>query len=253
VYGKYLQIEREDGVATLRLDRPPVNAIDNDLLDEASAELARLEAQSEVRALVVTGAGACFSAGLDLKLIPRYSAEQQQRAMRGINELVARLYALPLPTVAAINGHAIAGGLVIALGCDYRVATTGVCQIGLTEARAGIPFPAVAMAVVRAELTPAVARRLTLLAHTAGPEAALADGIVDELAAPDQLIARASAVARELGAIPRDAYARIKHQLRADAIAANRTVLERGDPLAKSWLSRDVTSAAAALLERKSD
>ena len=251
MHAKYLQVERENAVVTLRLDRPPVNAIDNELLGEASAELARLEAAGDVRAVVVTGAGACFSAGLDLKLVPRYSAEQQQQTMRGINELVARLYALPVPTVAAINGHAIAGGLVIALGCDYRIATTGACQIGLTEARAGIPFPAVAMNVVRAELSPAVARRLTLVAHNYGGETACADGIVDELATPEQLIARASAVARDLGAIPRDAYARIKHQLRADAIAANRAVLDHGDPLAQSWLSRDVARAAAGLLEPK--
>lgn len=245
-------IDITDGVATFRFDRPPVNAIDNPLLVEAETALARLESDDDVRALVLTGAGPCFSAGLDLKLIPSYPPEEQRRTMTGINQLVAKLYALPIPTVAAVHGHAIAGGLVIALVCDYRVGTTAPCRLGLTEGRAGIPFPAVAMAVVRAELPPAAARRLTLLARNYEPSAALADGVLDELQPPDAVLARARAVARDLGGIPRLAYARIKQQLRADTLAFNARIVASGtDPLVDGWLTPETSAASAALLARE--
>jgi enoyl-CoA hydratase len=245
-----IDLEYDDGIATLFLNRPPVNAIDLAFLERAEAALAEIAARQDVAALIVTGRGRAFSAGLDLKAVPAYGAADQRRTMQGINKMVGRLYALSLPTVAAINGHAIAGGLVLALACDYRVGTSAPCQIGLTEARAGIPFPRAAMAVVRSELSPAVARRLTLHARNYGPQAALADGIVDELQPPEQVFSRAHALARELGAVPRVAYGRIKRQLRgtvlddlADAIATG------ADPMFDSWLSPETAGAAAALLK----
>jgi enoyl-CoA hydratase/carnithine racemase len=245
-----IRIEHHNGIATLYVDRPPVNAIDNQFLDRADAELLRLHDATGLRALVITGAGHCFSAGLDLKIVPRYTPNEQLHTIDGINRLVARLYALPVPTIAAVNGHAIAGGLILALACDYRVGTNAPCQIGLTEARAGIPFPAVAMQVLQAELSPAIARRLTLLARNYGPEAAHADGILDELQPPERVLSRAQELATDLAGIPADAYRRVKHQLRAVTIAANRAVVEGRDPLADSWLSSEVGAASAALLGR---
>src|SRR5262249_61428695 len=97
-------------------------------------------------ALVITGAGACFCAGLDLKRVPLYGPEEQRAMVTAINQMVTALYACPLPVVAAVNGHAIAGGLILTLACDYRIRTTATCQLGITEARAGIPFPAAATA-----------------------------------------------------------------------------------------------------------
>jgi enoyl-CoA hydratase len=247
-----VRLEHGDGgVATLVLDRPPVNAIDLALLNRAAEVLAEIEAAKEIRALVVAGAGPCFSAGLDLKIVPTYSAGEQQRTVEGINGLVSRLYALPIPTVAAVHGHAIAGGLVLALACDYRVGVDGPCKIGLTEARAGIPFPAAAMTVVHAELGPAVARRLVLLARNYGAADALGDAILDELQAPEAVRSRAAALAVEFGAIPSEAYARIKRQLRAPAIARNAAVVAGGDPLVDAWLSTETGPASAALLRER--
>jgi enoyl-CoA hydratase len=244
-----ITLEQRDGIATLLLDRPPVNAIDTHLLHSMAESLAQLEAAGDVQALVITGAGACFSAGLDLKLVPRYTPAEQRDMLHTLNRAVARLYCLPIPTVAAVNGHAIAGGLVLALACDYRVGTSTASQLGLTEARAGIPFPAVPMLIVQAELAPAVARRATLVAQNIAPDAALACGILDELQPPDQVLPRAHAVARDLGSIPRTAYARIKHQLRAATIAQiERTLTAGDDPMLEMWLSAETQAAASALL-----
>jgi enoyl-CoA hydratase len=90
---------------------------------------------------------------------------------------------MPIPTVAAVNGHAIAGGLVLMLACDWRLAVDREALFGLTEIRAGVPYPAAAHAVVQAELAPAAARELVLAGKNHGTERALALGIVDEPAA----------------------------------------------------------------------
>jgi enoyl-CoA hydratase len=247
--GTALRITRDEGLALLHFDRPPANAIELGCLREMEEALARLERDADARALVLTGTGSCFSAGLDLKIVPAYGPQQQRETVLAIDRALARLYGLPIPTVAALNGHAIAGGLVFALACDQRIGARGGYRLGLTEARAGIPFPAVAMAVVRAELAPAAARRLTLAARNYCPEQAMGDGILDELVEPGALLERARAVALELAATPREAYARIKEQLRAETLAWCRRVAETGeDPLADSWLGAGTRAASAALL-----
>ena len=248
------EIERHEDVTIFRLNRPPANAIDLEFANQIEAAFAELTATSGGRAIVVTGTGGCFSAGLDLKKVPRYSAAEQRTMVSVLNRMIGRLYACPVPVVAAVNGHAIAGGLVLALACDYRVGTNAPCKIGLTEARAGIPFPAAAMAVVRAELTPAAARVLTLCASNIDAPAALAAGVVDELQPPEHVLPAALRVARDLAGIPAAAYTRIKHQLRASAIGVIEDRVARGtDPLLDSWLTSDAARASAALLHGDAD
>jgi len=122
------------------------------------------------------------------------------------------------------------------------VGTTGVGRLGLTELKAGIPYPAVAMAVVRAELTPQVARDLVLRARLVDSAEAHELGVLDELVDGDPL-PRALEVAGELAALPPVAYAQIKHQLRGDTIAAARAVLaDETDPLLRAWLGDEVSS-----------
>src|SRR5512147_1108840 len=203
--------ERHGAVAVLRLAHPPVNAVDLELgraleraLDETLA--------SDATALVLTGTGRAFSAGLNLKVVPLYGPAEQRAMIETANRVLARLYACPLPTVAAVNGHAVAAGLVLALACDQRVGPDAGALFGLTEARAGIPFPAAAMVIVRAELAPAAARTLTLVARNVDAARAAALGILDELVPAEAVLSRAIAIAEDLGTMPRGAYARIKHQ-----------------------------------------
>ena len=246
-----MRIEYADRIAVLCFDKPPVNAIDLQTLEDSEACLLAVEAIKDACALVITGTGTCFSAGLDLKTVPNYGWRDQCRMIQALNQAVARLYTFPIPTIAAINGHAIAGGFIVVLTCDYRIAVTQGCTLGLTEARAGIPFPYATMEVVKAELSSAVARRLTLVGRTIGSEEALALNVLDELQPPDMLLHRAREVAMDLGSMPRQAYARIKHQLRGEAIARiQHTIKTGGDPLLDSWIKEEARKASAGLLER---
>ncbi|MBI1746495.1 MAG: enoyl-CoA hydratase/isomerase family protein [Acidobacteria bacterium] len=247
-----VHIERTEQVAIVRIDRPPANAIELALAAQLEAALTRLTDEANIRAIVFTGTGRFFSAGLDLKIVPTYGVEDQKALIMTINRLIHRLYSLALPTVAAVNGHAIAGGLVTMLTCDYRIGTTASCQMGLTESRVGIPYPAAAMEVVRAELPPAVARTLVLRGLNSGSETALAHGLLDELQSPETLLARAREVAVDLASMPTLAYARIKRQLREGALTRMEEVLtRRSDPLLESWLTADSAMASAEVLARK--
>ena len=135
------------GVAVIRFERPPANAIDLAVTEEFGAFLGEIE-RAPPKALVLTGSGSAFSAGLDLKTVPTYGPDQRRALVLSINRMVRRLYGFPRPVVAAINGHAMAGGLVLALACDLRIAAAGPSKIALSEVSVGIPFPLGPMLVV---------------------------------------------------------------------------------------------------------
>jgi enoyl-CoA hydratase len=251
---RYVSIETDEPVAILRFVRPPVNAIDLEAAKQISEAFDELAADAGIGAILLTGSGTSFSAGVDLKLVPRYGADQQRAMVEAVNGMLGRLYASAIPVVAAVNGHAIAGGLVLALACDYRIGVREPCRMGLTEARVGIPYPAAAMAVVQAELSHSRARNLVLMARNLDSEQAFAYGILDELVPRDGLMERALECARDLAAMPRVAYGRIKQQLRADTIARIDEVnAKASDPMLDRWLTGDSATAAAAVLSGERD
>jgi enoyl-CoA hydratase len=247
-----IKIEQQDGIAIMYLNKPPVNAIDRRLVDDGMKCLLKLSANKDIRALIITGSGKCFSAGLDLKVAPFYSLSEQRKMVEELNNIVLKLYGFPIPTVAAVNGHAIAGGFILAISCDYRIGTTSECKIGLTESRVGIPFPASTMEVLRAELSPSVARKMVMVGRNLGPKEAFQNGVLDELQQSDQVLSRAKEVAMDLGAIPRDAYAQIKLQLRGNTIRRIQQVIDEGsDPLLKMWIKEEGRIASTELLAKK--
>src|SRR3954454_14981795 len=191
-------MEESGNVAVVRIDRPPANALDLDLLSEGH-EVREQLAEDGPGAVVLTGRDRFFSAGMDLKAAPSMSTSEQRHTVGGINRLFSGWYSFPRPVVAAVNGHAVAGGLILALCADRRVgATEG--RFGLTELRAGLPYPLAAISVVRSELTPPAARRLALGADLIDPEEALALGVLDELREPAEVVPRALEIATDLAA-----------------------------------------------------
>lgn len=245
----HITVEHVGDVAVVHIDRAPANALDLDLLEEGDSVRKEL-ASSPPGAVVITGREQFFSAGMDLKAAPALTQGEQRNTVDGINRLFAGWYAFPRPVVAAVNGHAIAGGLILALCADYRVcATEG--KLGLTELRAGIPYPVAAISVVRAELSPPAARRLTLGAELFGPDEMLALGAVDELRPRDEVLPRAIEVATRMAELPRGSYTVVKRQLRGPTIDAIDRALAggAGDPVLGTWISEETRAAAARLLD----
>jgi enoyl-CoA hydratase len=225
--------EYDDGVLVLAADRPPANAMDVTLLREVLDAIEQV-ARDPPRALVLSGRPGFFSAGADLKALPSYGPDQQRTMVASINEMALNVYELSCPVVGAITGHAIAGGLVLALCTDVRVASsTG--RYGLTEIKVGVPYPQAAIGVVNAELAPHAARVLALGNELLDAAECLRLGVFDEVLEPDAVVPRALELAAGMAAFPPEVYARTKRDLRG-ATAARLRAAAAEDPLLARWV-----------------
>ena len=229
----FVSIEHHYGIAVLRVDRPPANAIDVGLLGELVSGLEGLAADPPA-AVMLTGREGFFSAGVDLKLVGGYGPDEHRAMVAGINRMVITCYGLPCPVIAAVTGHAIAGGLVLALCADYRVAALGG-RYGLTEVKVGVPYPQAALGVVRTELPAHAARMLALTNRLVDADECVRLGVFDESSDPAHVEARALEVAREMAAFPGQVYAQTKQALRHEDLSWMRVGAD-ADPLLERWV-----------------
>lgn len=241
------QIERHGPIAILRMAKPPANAIDPAFIDGLHEALRELAADPP-DALVFTGEGGFFSGGLDLKVVPRLNPDEQRTMLDRVNELGRPLFGFPRPVVSAVNGHAIAAGFVLALAGDYRIASRDG-NYGLTEVRAGMSFPAGALAAIQAELPPQSARKLVLESELIDAATAVRLGAFDEEVERDRVMPRAFEVATKLAEHPTEVYARSKLALRAAMFASAETLTKNGDPLGGEWMLDESSEAARTVLE----
>ncbi|MCB9560114.1 MAG: crotonase/enoyl-CoA hydratase family protein [Kofleriaceae bacterium] len=213
----------EGKTAVVEMDDGKANALSDVMIDQVTAALSRAEA--EASALVLTGRPERFCAGFDLRVMMSGPDKAKALLQRG-SELLMRLYGAPIPVVIACTGHALAGGALVVLTGDVRIATAGAYRIGLNEVAIGMPVPVLAMELARDRLLPSALTRATLLAHVHSPDEALAAGYVDEVVPADQLMARALAEATRLGALGRMPFAATKARLRDRTIAHIRNTLD---------------------------
>ncbi len=208
------------GTATvLTLQHGKANALDTELCRGLVAALDEL-VREEVPAVVLTGRGGIFSAGVDLFRVADGGAGYVADFLPALSELFLALIEFPRPLVAAVNGHAIAGGCLVACACDRRLMAAGGGRIGVPELRVGVPFPTLALEVLRTAVGTGRARELAYGGHTVSPEDAEALGLVDRVAAPEALLDEAVAEAERLAALPADAFALTKRQLWTPAFDA---------------------------------
>jgi enoyl-CoA hydratase len=208
-----IDIKSQAGIAVLTLMHGKANALDIELCEALAARFMELRG-SDAKAVVLTGQGKIFSAGVDLKRLSEGGTAYVRKFLPVLHKLYDTVFYHPKPVVAAINGHAIAGGCVLACCADRRIMAREGGRIGVTELLVGVPFPALAFEIVRYAVPPRHLSEFTLSGATYATDAALQRGWIDEIAESGELIEDAIAVAQELALLSPAAYAQTKMQIR---------------------------------------
>ncbi|HEY0158104.1 MAG TPA: enoyl-CoA hydratase/isomerase family protein [Thermoanaerobaculia bacterium] len=230
-------IERseQDGITTLRLNHGKASALDIELLDGLALALAEANA-SATRAVILTGTGSIFSAGVDLYRLVEGGTAYAERFVPALSRTLLDLFAFPKPLIVAANGHAIAGGCIFTLAADYRLLVSGNARIGMPELLVGVPFPPTVLEVVRYAVPPQHLQMLIYTGRTLAPDDALRHGLIDEIAEPDALLGRAEEMARHFAALPERSFALAKYQLRDRAINRGKHYANELDPeMVEQW------------------
>jgi enoyl-CoA hydratase len=237
-----LELTHRGRVAILRMTHGKANAID---LEFAAALREQIEAcrQSPAGALVITGQGKMFSAGVDLPRLVAGGADYVRAFLPAMNDAFEALFAFPKPLVVAINGHAIAGGCVMAGCADYRVMASEPGRIGIPELLVGVPFPVVPLEIMRFAAPPQHLQAMIYRGLTLTAAEALQRGIVDAVSDPDLVLDEAVAVAESLAAVPFDAFDLTKRQLRSPALQRMRDGAAIDATAQKAWESEPVLTA----------
>lgn len=203
--------ETRKNIAVVRLSHKTSNALSQALVEELANEIEVLKGDESLKAIVLTSANEkFFSIGFDVPSLLPLTKEDFTTFYRSFNQLSINLYTLPIPTVAAINGHAIAGGCILALCCDIRVIAEGRKLIGLNEVKLGVPVPYVADRILISLVGARHAREVMELGEFYPPEDALRIGLVDAIHPQDEVLEKALEQARILSSAPGEAYALIK-------------------------------------------
>lgn len=213
----HFRIEQRADTLILWLDRAPINALTIAMLEEGAAMLTALAVDLPRGGLVLAGAHGAFTAGVDTKAAAALDAADVQALRSGVNSFAAALYRLPCAVVAAVGGHCIGAGGIICLASDWTLIADAALKIGLPEAKAGLPFPAVPLIIMAHQLDPLWRRRLALSSVLMGPHEAVVAGLADEVVPADQLVDRAVEQAARMNAQP--AFGIIKQDLRRAALA----------------------------------
>jgi enoyl-CoA hydratase len=224
-------IEHRDGVAIVTMNTNKANAQNPSFFRDKHAALDRLEHELPQAALVLTGQGSVFSAGLDFDYhFPLFATLSRTTVREWFDEYRAtnlRLFTFPRPTVAAINGHAYAGGLITALACDYRVAVD-TAQFSLNEVPIGIPMPSVYIEMMRHAIGPMATSLLTLSGIVIDSAEAHRLGLVHECCSTD-LVTKAMEWAQKTPMDCREAYAYSKVALLAPVLENIERISRRMD------------------------
>jgi enoyl-CoA hydratase len=187
-------------------------------MEFCEALTARFAALSSARAVVLTGTGHIFSAGVDLKRLVEGGAPYVRKFLPALSTMLATVFSHPAPVVAAINGHAIAGGCVLACAADRRLTARNGGRIGVTELLVGVPFPPVAMEIMRHATAPQFFADAIFSGATYAPLNAVERGWAHDVVEPPALLDRAIAAANALAALPPKVFALSKRQTREPAL-----------------------------------
>jgi enoyl-CoA hydratase len=243
-------IHREDRgpVTVLRIDHGVVGAIDADLMGMLAVRLDEIES-IDAKAVVLTGTGSSFSAGLDLKRILDGGEPYVRTLLAAVRRTIARLFTFPLPVVAAVNGHAIAGGCVLACSCDYRVMVDGKAKMGFPSFGVRMPYPSLGMEILQFVAPLAQQEELLYGGQLYSPTQARGLGLVNEIAVPDRLLKRAWDVAERLAASQPLTFSLNKSREREPVLELAARDPAREEAVDRAWSDPEAHAAIRAHLE----
>ena len=212
-----IEVDETEGVALLRMASGKANAMSLEFCELLTARFEELK-RSDAPAVVITGSGRIFSAGADLLKLVDGGSSYVGKFLPALSTMLAAVFSHPKPVVAAINGHAIAGGCVLACAADRRLMARAAGRIGVTVL-VGVPFPCSAIEIMRCVLSARHFSEVIFTGTTYSPTEAAERDLIHEVAEPDALLARAIGCARTLAGLPAQAFALTKQQIREPSLA----------------------------------
>jgi enoyl-CoA hydratase/carnithine racemase len=249
--GDAVRVERDGAVATIRVDRPPANALSEAVSRELWDAAREVGSDRQIRAAVVWGGERIFAAGADVKAMAGFGPGEVEPSVAALEGALRELEAIPKPVIAAINGYALGGGCELALACDFRLAAADA-RIGLPEIRLGIIPGAGGTQRLPRLIGLARARDLIFSGRHVEAEEALAIGLVDGVAAPERVHDEALARARAFAAGPAMAYGAAKIALLAAAEGSQRAGLDvEREAFRGLFATEDQKEGMRAFLERR--
>lgn len=246
-----VEMLQHDDIVELKLSRAPVNALDPTLCRDLRNAIDSAVAGG-ARGLVLSGGAKVFSAGLDVPFLMSLGDDRHglMTAWELFFDCAMALAACPVPVVAALGGHAPAGGCVLALCCDYRVMASGPFRIGLNETQVGLVAPEGIQRLLRRVVGTYRAERMLVSGDMLDSEQALQAGLVDELVEIDNVAHRARVWLAQLLTLPRQAMLQTRAIARADMIEALQPHNIELDRFIEAWYAPDTQDALRALIAK---
>lgn len=242
-----LHVIEHGEIVELKMDRPPANALNIELVERLTNAHAE-SCQQGARAIILSGREGMFSAGLDVPELIELDRNEMHQFWCGFLGLTRVLAASPIPVVAALGGHSPAGGTVLAIHCDYRIAVTGNFKMGLNEVQVGLPVPSAILFAFARLIGNRLAQQYAVRGRLIPVDQALSVGLVDELCEMDELTERALAWCQSIIALPSMAMTQTRKLCMAPLIEALDSTAD-ADVVTDYWFSEETQVAMRALIE----
>ena len=245
-------LEVSDNVGILQLDRGVTNPINLELVKQITINLKNFQVDPEIHSVVLSSTNDKFFAiGFDIPELIKLSKKEFKIFYQSYNQLCLDLYSFPKPTIAALTGHAIAGGCILALCCDYRFIAEGRKLMGLNEVKLGVPIPYPGDCILRQIVGSRHAQEITYVGDFYPSNELLQMGIVDAVFPLEQVLNKSIEKAKLLGSLPQGAFERIKrNQIEVVRTQIIEYLAEKEEIFIEHWFSTEARDRLKEAVEK---
>lgn len=247
-----INLEVSDNVGILKLNREITNALNLELVKHITENIQKMKADPEIHSVVLSSTNEKFFAiGFDIPELIEYSLKEFKVFYQSYNQLCLDLYSFPKPTIVALTGHAIAGGCILALCCDYRFIAEGRKLMGLNEVKLGVPIPYPGDCILRQIVGSRHAQEITYVGDFYPSNELLHMGMVDAVFPLEQVLNKAIEKAKLLGSLPQGAFERIKRN-RIEVVRTRiiEYLAEKEEIFIEHWFSAEARDRLKKAIEK---